>query len=408
MEKLKKIPVIGYILRVIIAVCKLPKHIDNLYQVLGEHREDNLEAIKRLQEQNDKLQMQYEEALREHQTLQVQCEELKRWNADRMEENAGLQNVVDKNVEELKRWNADRMQEIARLQNKADELESWNADRMKEIRALQNFDVDESYIKKMNLVSSIYPTLWGDSERLHISELASVGSCFFNTNSGHITIGDYTFSGSGVSILAGSHDMRLTGLPRRDCELKEGCDISIGKGVWLASNCTILGPAVIEDNAVIAAGAVVTPGTHVPSGMVYGGVPARKILDTVCRSCADRNEAYIEALKREDEVLFLDGWSEEKESIINGMGYLGHFLNDNCARITTTKGSITLYINAENATQEDIILGVHGDTPIPLGDMSGKIVIDTEKECMRSIEGRKDIVIQRKKNDAVLFVSYVH
>ena len=58
MEKLKKIPVIGYILRVIIAVCKLPKHIDNLYQVLGEHREDNLEAIKRLQEQNDKLQKQ--------------------------------------------------------------------------------------------------------------------------------------------------------------------------------------------------------------------------------------------------------------------------------------------------------------------------------------------------------------
>ena len=394
MEKLKKIPVIGYILRVIIAVCKLPKHIDNLYQVLGEHREDNLEAIKRLQEQNDKLQKQNADLEKKYvdmdtykQNLQTQCKELIRWNTDRMQEIAGLQNAVDRNFNELKQWNADRMQEI---------------------RALQNFEVDESYIKKMNLVRSIYPTLWGDSERLHISELASVGSCFFNTNSGHITIGDYTFSGSGVSILAGSHDMRLAGLPRRDCELKEGCDISIGKGVWLASNCTILGPAVIEDNAVIAAGAVVTPGTHVPSGMVYGGVPARKIADTVCRNGADQDEAYMEALKREDEVLFLDGWSEKKECNINGTGYIGHFLNDSYARIITTRERIVLYINAENAEQEDIILSVNGDTSIPLGDMSEKLVIDTEKGCFGNIEGCKDIVIQRRKNDAVLFIAYVH
>ena len=202
--------------------------------------------------------------------------------------------------------------------------------------------------------------------------------------------------------------MRLTGLPRRDCELKEGCDISIGKGVWLASNCTILGPAVIEDNAVIAAGAVVTPGTHVPSGMVYGGVPARKIADTVCRNGADQDEAYMEALKREDEVLFLDGWSEKKECNINGTGYIGHFLNDSYARIITTRERIALYINAENAEQEDIILSVNGDTSIPLGDMSERLVIDTEKGCFGNIEGCKDIVVQRRKNDAVLFIAYVH
>ena len=60
------------------------------------------------------------------QNLQTQCKELIRWNADRMQEIAGLQNVVDRNFNELKQWNADRMQEI---------------------RALQNFEVDESYIK---------------------------------------------------------------------------------------------------------------------------------------------------------------------------------------------------------------------------------------------------------------------
>lgn len=339
MEKLKKIPVIGYILRVIIAVCKLPKHIDNLYQVLGEHREDNLEAIKRLQEQNDKLQKQNADLEKKYvdmdtykQNLQTQCKELIRWNTDRMQEIAGLQNAVDRNFNELKQWNADRMQEI---------------------RALQNFEVDESYIKKMNLVRSIYPTLWGDSERLHISELASVGSCFFNTNSGHITIGDYTFAGSGVSILAGSHDMRLTGLPRRDCELKEGCDIVIGKGVWLASNCTILGPATIEDNAVIAAGAVVTPETHVPAGTVYGGVPARKIVGAKCNLTDDFNsEPYREALERENGVVFLDGWSEKRELYHQEKKYIGHYLTSFKARIIVKKKFLILFYHVAEFDEE--------------------------------------------------------
>lgn len=379
MEKLKKIPVIGYILRVIIAVCKLPKHIDNLYQVLGEHREDNLEAIKRLQEQNDKLQKQNADLEKKYvdmntykQNLQTQCKELIRWNTDRMQEIAGLQNVVDRNFNELKQWNADRMQEI---------------------RALQNFEVDESYIKKMNLVRSIYPTLWGDSERLHISELASVGSCFFNTNSGHITIGDYTFSGSGVSILAGSHDMRLTGLPRRDCELKEGCDISIGKGVWLASNCTILGPAVIEDNAVIAAGAVVTPGTHVPSGMVYGGVPARKIADIKC--CSDNDwevDAYKKALKRENGILFVEGWTEKREVYSQGVKYIGHYMSEDKAIILTSKLKVTFFYQIEESSATKLLIN---DRIYELQQKSGIVSIDVSKEL------QKIYIVNQKAKDTI-------
>ena len=132
-------------------------------------------------------------------------------------------------------------------------------------------------MKNLNNELSGVPVLWGNPERLHLSPLASVHPCLFNTNSGEITVGDYTFAGSRVSILAGSHDYRLTGLLRRDSELTEGCDITIGKGVWLGSGCTILGPCTIEDNAVIAAGAVVTPGTIVPANSIYGGIPAREI-----------------------------------------------------------------------------------------------------------------------------------
>ncbi len=34
---------------------------------------------------------------------------------------------------------------------------------------------------------------------------------------------------------------------------------------------------VIESNSIIAAGAILTEGTHVESGSVYAGVPAKKI-----------------------------------------------------------------------------------------------------------------------------------
>lgn len=372
MEKLKKIPVIGYILRVIIAVCKLPKHIDNLYQVLGEHREDNLEAIKRLQEQNDKLQMQCEEALRENQTLQVQCEELKRWNADRMQEIAGLQNVVDKNVDELKRWNADRMQEI----RNHGEI----------IKDLYN-------LKELNRKCSEHPTIWGNESKLHISNLASVNTCLFNTNSGHITIGDYTFSGSGVSILAGSHDMRLTGLLRRDCELKEGCDITIGKGVWLASNCIILGPAVIEDNAVVAAGAVVTPGTHVPANTVYGGIPACKIADIKCCSDNDwEDDAYKKALKRENGILFVEGWTEKREVYSQGEKYIGHYMSEDKAMILTSKLKVTFFYQIEESSATKLLIN---DRIYELQQKSGIVSIDVSKEL------QKIYIVNQKAKDAI-------
>jgi gamma-carbonic anhydrase len=37
--------------------------------------------------------------------------------------------------------------------------------------------------------------------------------------------------------------------------------------------------AVIESNSVIAAGAIVLPGTRVESGSIYAGIPAKRIKD---------------------------------------------------------------------------------------------------------------------------------
>lgn len=51
--------------------------------------------------------------------------------------------------------------------------------------------------------------------------------------------------------------------------------IEIGKNVWIGSNSTILSGVKIGDNAVIAAGAVVTK--DVEPNTIVGGVPARFI-----------------------------------------------------------------------------------------------------------------------------------
>lgn len=49
--------------------------------------------------------------------------------------------------------------------------------------------------------------------------------------------------------------------------------IVLGKNVWIGSNATILQGVTIGDNAVVAAGAVVTK--DVAANTVVGGVPAK-------------------------------------------------------------------------------------------------------------------------------------
>ena len=192
-------------------------------------------------------------------------------------------------------------------------------------RLTDRFLMDDEALQRVKMNLSNHTALWGPESRLHIAENASVDTCFFNTNSGSITIGEYSFAGSGVSLLAGSHDPDLTGFLRRDAELQEGCDIWVGKGVWLASNCTILGPCRIEDNSVIAAGAVVVPGTVVSANTVYGGVPAKKIRSLCLESGLTlSNPAVKKAFERSGGVLFVEGWSEKK--IYPGLPVIGHFL----------------------------------------------------------------------------------
>lgn len=55
------------------------------------------------------------------------------------------------------------------------------------------------------------------------------------------------------------------------CTLKD--NVLVGMGSIIMDDC------IVESNSIVAAGAVVTKGTHIPSGTVFAGMPAKKIKD---------------------------------------------------------------------------------------------------------------------------------
>ena len=229
---------------------------------------------------------------------------------------------------------------------------------------------DREMLSRLNRGLSISYTVWGDPSRLEIDETAKVFTCFFNTNSGRIRIGEATFAGSDVSVLAGAHDPKLTGYLRRDADMTEGCDIEIGKGVWLASRCTLLGPCRIGDNAVIAAGAVVTPGTEVPAGTVWGGIPARQISVLDLQEMTPDNPNVKSAFERSEGILFTEGWGERIGGLL---GAPGHWLCKEKAGLITDRADWTLLYRKEGIGLSRLRLtGPAGEETLELQESEGE------------------------------------
>src|SRR5690625_5022176 len=96
---------------------------------------------------------------------------------------------------------------------------------------------------------------------------------FFNTgcsfqDRGGITIGNGALIGMNVTIATLNHGLSLD---TRNTTYSS--PVVIGENVWIGSNATILPGVTIRDNAVVAAGAVVTK--NVPENTVVAGVPAK-------------------------------------------------------------------------------------------------------------------------------------
>ena len=103
--------------------------------------------------------------------------------------------------------------------------------------------------------------------------------CYVNVALGRVTIGEHVAIGPGTKIFAHSNHY---GPGKTVTEEKLTADVAIGNNVFIGANSTILPGAVIRDNVVVGAGAVVKG--ELKENGVYAGVPARLI-----RSNSDRS-----------------------------------------------------------------------------------------------------------------------
>jgi acetyltransferase-like isoleucine patch superfamily enzyme len=121
-----------------------------------------------------------------------------------------------------------------------------------------------------------HPYIWGpDKARLHLGKNVSTVNTLFNVASGHIYIGDNTFFGHNCMVLTGYHqfiDGQRAKLSGNVEIIREGNDIVIGCGCWIASGSIITRRVTIGDNVIIGAGSVVT--RDIPSNCFAAGVPA--------------------------------------------------------------------------------------------------------------------------------------
>ncbi len=99
---------------------------------------------------------------------------------------------------------------------------------------------------------------------------------FINQNctlydAGGVDIGDDVMIGPNVSLITSGHPIA----PSQRRAAVTVAPIVIGRNVWIAAGVTVIGGVTIGDNAVIAAGSVVTK--DVPADSLAGGNPARVI-----------------------------------------------------------------------------------------------------------------------------------
>jgi len=90
------------------------------------------------------------------------------------------------------------------------------------------------------------------------------------TDLGGITLDDDVLIGPGASLISVNH--QLEPAHRRELELQP---IHISQNAWVGAKAIILPGITVGQNAVVAAGAVVTK--DVPANTVVAGVPAKRI-----------------------------------------------------------------------------------------------------------------------------------
>ncbi len=125
--------------------------------------------------------------------------------------------------------------------------------------------------KKTDGSFGLFPPFYTDfGKNITVGKNVFINSCCCFQDQGGITIGDGSLIGHQVVLATLNHDLN----PKNRANMVAK-PIVIGKNVWIGAHATVLSGVNIGDNAVIAAGAVVTK--DVPENAIVAGVPARII-----------------------------------------------------------------------------------------------------------------------------------
>jgi maltose O-acetyltransferase len=119
---------------------------------------------------------------------------------------------------------------------------------------------------------NIRPRQVVDNSNLRIGDRAAVNQACFFEGKGLIALGDDCRVGPQTTFITSLHQRLPDGTLQADTTYLE---IHVGARAWIGARSVILPGAVIENDCVIAAGAVVRG--RCLAGLTYGGVPARRI-----------------------------------------------------------------------------------------------------------------------------------
>lgn len=136
-----------------------------------------------------------------------------------------------------------------------------------EVRAL----LTELFGRPVPETLRVFPPFYTDfGKNIHVGEQVFINACCHFQDHGGVTLGDGCQIGHNVVFATLNHEQNPS-----ERGITRPAPIVLGKNVWVGSNATILQGVTIGDNAIVAAGAVVT--RDVPPDTIVGGVPARRI-----------------------------------------------------------------------------------------------------------------------------------
>lgn len=125
--------------------------------------------------------------------------------------------------------------------------------------------------KPIDKTFKMFPPFYTDfGKNITIGSHVFINACCHFQDHGGVTLGDGCLIGHNVVFATLNH-----GMAPDDRSAMYPAPIRLGKNVWVGSNSTILRGVTVGDNAIIAAGSVVTK--DVAANTVVGGIPAKYI-----------------------------------------------------------------------------------------------------------------------------------